>query len=139
MTEINMVFDGFWREPNKAWVTSCAGIYCVYACTYLPDIQKVHLDRLLYVGQSENVNDRIASHEKTPCWQACLQPSQELCYSIAEVRSSHIRDICEAALIYIAHPCCNELLTCHYGQESAKFALSGKIGLLPADFMVSRP
>lgn len=136
MVEISMTFDGFWRDAKKQWITPCAGIYCVYACTYLADIQKVHLDRLLYVGQSENINERIMSHERAPYWNTFLNPMQELCYSISEVRQAHIRDICEAALIYVAHPCCNTALTGSYGQESAKFSLSGAIGLLPSCFTV---
>lgn len=136
MVEINIAFDGFWREAKKQWITPCAGIYCVYACTYLANVQKVRLDRLLYVGQSENVNERILSHEKASHWNAFLQPTQELCYSVAEVRQVHIRNVCEAALIYVAHPCCNTALTGYYGQESAKISLSGAIGLLPSCFTV---
>ena len=138
MLEIGTFFDGFWREAQKAWITPCAGIYCVYACTYLADVQKVRLDKLLYVGQSENVNERILSHEKASYWNAFLQPAQELCYSVAEVQKVHIRDICEAALIYVAHPCCNTALTGGYGHESAKIYLSGAIGLLPSCFTVSQ-
>ena len=131
MVDITMVFEGFWREPNKAWITPCAGIYCVYACTYLSDVQKVYLERLLYIGQSENVNDRIVAHEQWPLWKAYLQPSQELCYSVAEVQQSAIRDICEAALVYETKPPCNDVLKDHYTKEEAKLSLSGAIGLLP--------
>ncbi len=131
-----MVFDGFWREPHKAWITPCAGIYCVYACTYLSDIQKVRLDTLLYIGQSENVNERISAHEKLPLWKAWLQPSQELCYSVAEVRQSSVRDMCEAALVYETQPPCNDVLKDHYGKNDAKLSLSGAIGLLPPSFVV---
>ena len=70
MLEFDIVFDGFWRESNKVWITPCAGIYCVYACTFLTDVQKVRLDELLYIGQSENINERIVSHEKAVSWKS---------------------------------------------------------------------
>lgn len=130
MLDINITFDGFWREPNKAWITPCAGIYCVYACTYLLEAKKVHLDELLYIGQSENVNERIMSHEKAALWKSCLNPSQELCYSVAEVVQSHVRDVCADALTYCAQPRCNDVLTRRYDQESVKLSLDGKVGLL---------
>lgn len=136
MLDINITFDGFWREPHKAWITPCAGIYCVYACTYLSAVGKVHLDELLYIGQSENVNARIMAHEKTELWKSCLNPLQELCYSVAEVAQSYLRDVCEAALIYNAQPRCNGELTGRYYQEAAKLSLNGKIGLLSPDFQV---
>ena len=136
MLDLNITFDGFWREPNKAWITPCAGIYCVYACTYLPEVGKVRLDSLLYIGQSENVNARIMAHEKTELWKSCLDPLQELCYSVAEVAQSHLRDVCEVALIYNAQPRCNDVLTGRYDQEAVKISLNGTIGLLSPVYQV---
>lgn len=137
MLDINITFDGFWRETNKAWITPCAGIYCVYACTYLSEVGKVRLDELLYIGQSVNVNARIMAHEKIELWKSCINPFQELCYSVAEVVQSHLRDVCEAVLIYNAQPRCNDMLTGRYYQEAVKISLDGKIGLLSPYFQVT--
>jgi len=41
----SMIFDGYWREPNKGGIPAESGVYCVYAgvfnvagavCVYLP-------------------------------------------------------------------------------------------------------
>jgi hypothetical protein len=41
-----------------------SGIYGVYAAAYNQGNDTVTLNRLLYIGESENVRDRVTTHEK---------------------------------------------------------------------------
>lgn len=140
MCEIVLEMDGFWREPKKVWVTPCSGVYCVYACTYRAEIGKVHLGALLYVGQSENVNARIATHESLSEWSRHLDlgSGQELCYSVAEIKDRDARTMVEAALIHLYQPPCNFEFKDRYPFEDLHLVINGQRGLLMADSQISR-
>ena len=66
--EYNLVFNGYWIDEKKSAIPSKSGIYCVYECTYNPPKEgaksTVNIHRLIYIGEADNVNDRIANHEK---------------------------------------------------------------------------
>lgn len=98
-----IVFDGYWREPNKSGVPSKSGIYCVYECTHNVTEKTVTLHQLLYIGQSEDVNKEIASHKKLEDWTKHVRDGKQLCYSFAPVDSSDRLRI-EAALIFKHKP-----------------------------------
>ena len=68
MKTISLTFDGYWLEANKNELPSKPGIYCVYACTYNKDVNTVSIRKLIYVGESENVHDRIDGHERLEDW-----------------------------------------------------------------------
>lgn len=55
----NLNFEGYWCERNKFNMPHRSGLYCVYACTYKPH-NIVTIGKLLYIGQSEDVNPYIA-------------------------------------------------------------------------------
>lgn len=61
-------FDGYWREPNKGSIPAKSGIYCVYSCLYDASAKTVDLKKLIYIGESDNVNERVANHEKLADW-----------------------------------------------------------------------
>lgn len=71
-------FDGYWREPNKGSVPAKSGIYCVYSCVYDAQGKTVSLKKLIYIGESENVNERLANHEKLPDWQRHVKTGEVL-------------------------------------------------------------
>ena len=57
-------FDGYWLDSNKGSISSQSGIYCAYSCVYNVSGNTVSIKKLIYIGESDNVNSRIASHEK---------------------------------------------------------------------------
>lgn len=128
---INLQMDGFWRDCNKRWVPIVAGLYCVYSCTNNPDSGTVLLHRLLYIGQSEDTNRRLAEHERMSDWRSVLEEGQELCYSVAQLDTKQDRDIAEAALVYVANPPFNVALKDSFSESPVTIIVSGAIGLLP--------
>ncbi|EMH1189298.1 hypothetical protein DMS87_10535 [Klebsiella variicola] len=97
---VDLVFDGYWREPNKGNVPAQSGIYCVYTCTPVTKDGKTTLTihKLVYIGESADVRLRLASHEKLTKWQKHLKDDQQLCYSFAPIGSED-RVRTEAAMI----------------------------------------
>ena len=60
---ISLVFSGYWRDSLKDKLPKESGIYLVYAGTPKPN-SIVDLRQLLYIGESSNVHDRIAEHNR---------------------------------------------------------------------------
>lgn len=99
----SQVFNGYWREVNKNGLPAASGVYCVYEATYNRTANSVVLHRLIYIGESENIRNRIATHEKTNEWKRYVRYGNELCFSSSLVNGSDRLQV-EAALIYEHKP-----------------------------------
>lgn len=130
-------FDGYWREPNKGGVPDKSGIYCVYTCTFDQKAKTVSLKKLVYIGESGNVRDRIADHEKQEDWESHLKQDQQLCYSFGAVTAAS-RERCEAAMIFKHKPPENTEYVDSFPYDQTTMNLSGKTALLNTSFTVNR-
>ncbi len=130
-------FDGYWREPNKGSIPAKSGIYCVYSCVYDTSAKTVDLKKIIYIGESDNVNGRIADHEKLPDWQEHLEPGEVLCYNFGPVPSAN-RARCEAAMIFKHKPPENTEYTTAFPFDQTTITLTGKTALLDTNFTVQR-
>lgn len=135
MVTIKLNFDGYWRESKKKSIPSKSGIYCVYACTYNQDTKRVTIHKLLYIGESYNVNDRIDSHERLSDWENALEKNQTLCYSFAPVTNPE-REHAEAALIYKHKPPMNNEYVNSFTYNDTSIILSGKTSKLVESFVI---
>ena len=130
-------FDGYWREKNKGSVPSKSGIYCVYSCVHNVAEKNITIKKLVYIGESENVNQRIDGHEKLPDWKKHLNSGELLCYSFGGVSSAN-RDRCEAAMIFKHKPPENTEYVNSFPFDKTTMNLSGKTAKLTANFTVNR-
>lgn len=135
MKFISLNFEGFWRETNKSYIPSKSGVYCVYACTYNTLDKTVTLRKILYIGESVNVNDRIANHDRLYDWKKHLNAGETLCYSFAFANNDD-RIRAEAALIYKHKPPCNSEYIYSFPYPETAINTDGKNNLLLSDFMV---
>ena len=135
MKTISLKFDGYWREINKGSVSAESGIYCVYACTYNQSEKTLSLRELVYVGESRNVSERLANHERLPDWKKRLKAGETLCYSVALVNSND-RNRAEAAVIFHHKPPCNTEYKDSVPFDSTMIQTSGKNALLVSSFPV---
>lgn len=135
MKTISLNFDGYWREVNKDSVPSESGIYCVYACTYNQTAKTVSLRELVYIGESDNVHERLSNHEKLPDWKRRLKAGETLCYSVASVESTD-RIRAEAAMIYHHKPPCNTEYKYSFPYSDTTIQTSGKNAKLDTFFTV---
>lgn len=131
-------FGGYWRVPNKSGLPAKSGIYCVYACTYNKQTDKVTLLRVLYIGESDNVKDRVSGHERWGDWEAELNWGEVLCFTAALISPDGARQRAEAAMIYKHEPPCNEEHVHLFPFETTTVSTSGKVALLHERFTVYR-
>jgi excinuclease UvrABC nuclease subunit len=130
-------FEGYWREQKKSSIPAKSGIYCVYSCMHDAQAKTVSLKKLIYIGESENVNSRIANHEKLPDWQRHVKQGELLCYSFGSAPSSN-RVRCEAATIFKHKPPVNSEYANAFPFDQTTMALTGVTALLHTTFTVNR-
>lgn len=129
-------FDGYWREPNKASIPAASGIYCVYTSTYNTQSNTVTLNKLVYIGESKNVRDRIATHEKWPNWRRHLRRGEQITFNYAPIITE--RERAEAAMINKHKPPENTEYVNDFPYDRTTIKTSGKNALLYKLFTVER-
>ena len=129
-------FDGYWRGANIAGLPASSGIYCVYACTHNTHSGNVSIRKLLYIGESENIRERVDGHERWDDWRNELQHGEELCFNAALISPKSDRERAEAAMIYEHKPPCNVEYVDHFPFDTTSIRTKGKNHLLRAIFTV---
>jgi excinuclease UvrABC nuclease subunit len=133
-TTISLTFDGYWLDKSK--LPEESGIYCVYSC--VPEYGKeIHPVKLIYIGKSIDVEDRLKFHNKWEEFKECLEQGEVLCFSFAPIEGENIKKA-EAALIYKHKPIVNIE---HKDNpppypDSIDMILHGKIENLESNFMI---
>lgn len=135
MKTISLNFRGYWLESHKASIPEASGVYCVYAGTYRAETDQVSLRELIYVGESSDVRDRLANHERQKDWKRRLSTGETLCYSVATVNTID-RERAEAAVIYRHKPPCNVEYINRFPFENTHIETSGRNCFLEAAFTV---
>ena len=130
-------FDGYWREPNKGSIPEKSGVYCVYSCVHNVSEKTVSIKKLIYIGETENANDRISDHEKLSYWKNHLKSREVLCYNFGGVVASN-RARCEAAMIFKHKPPENSEYVSSFPFDQTTMKLSGQTALLSTSFTVNR-
>lgn len=133
--EYDLDFKGYWVEGKESLLPAQAGIYCVYACVLNSTANTVALNRLLYIGRSDNIRTRHVEHESKPKWRRQLANGELLCYSAA-ICSSQSVEICEAAMIRQHKPACNELGRLSFNHGATRVRTRGCNALLNNEFIV---
>lgn len=131
----NVELRGYWRDKNKGGIPNHPGIYFVYECAYNQDRGTVTIHKLIYIGVSETVRDRIANHEKLIDWWNHVRKGNTLCYSTGKVKSEE-RGRVEAAYIFYLTPSENEKKSEAFPFGKTTIISSGRNALLPETFTV---
>jgi len=134
---ISIKFAGYWRDEDKSGVPDQSGVYCVYECKYNKAKNTVSLLTLIYIGEAENVRNRIADHEKRQDWLKHVGPGNELCFSFGAIGSAD-RERAEAAMIFEHKPPENEEYKHSFPFDRTTMSLSGRTALLSTNFTVER-
>lgn len=134
---ISIKFKGYWRDKGKSGVPAQSGVYCVYECKYNKNNDSVSLLKLIYIGEADNVRERIANHEKYQDWLKHVRFGNELCFSFGPVLSTD-RERAEAAMIFKHKPPENEEYKYSFPFDQTTISLSGEIDLLKIYFTVER-
>jgi len=139
MTEktFELYIMGYWRDKNIICLPKLPGVYFVYETTYNRDRDALLVKRLLYIGESEDVYERILKHEKYTDWLKYLRFGNELCYSMAQVENA-FRERIEAAYIYEHKPPANEEYTDKFPFNKTRIKSTGDTELLKKDFAIEK-
>ena len=89
------------------------------------------------IGESGDVNDRIANHEKWNKWKNEVSKGNELCFSFAYVESLY-RNRVEATLIFKHKQPMNDEHKWSFPFDRTTIIISGKAVLLSTYFTVER-
>ena len=131
-------FDGYWREANIAGLPASSGVYCVYACKYNAHSGSVSIRELLYIGESQNIRERVEGHERWDDWRSELQLGEVLCFNAALISPKSDRERAEAAMIYKHKPPCNVEYVNHFPFDTTSIQTKGRNCLLSTKFTVYR-
>lgn len=132
---ITLDFRGYWRETHISSIPEVSGVYCVYNCCFNQNDGTVTILKLLYIGESENVNDRITNHERWNDWKKSTSNKEELCFSVGKAPDMD-RPRAEAALIYQHKPPLNTDFTDRFPFPDTIIITNGKNLLLRSSFIV---
>lgn len=127
-------YRGYWRESKIEGIPAESGVYTVYACRYNAVEKTVSISKLIYIGESSNVRDRIRDHEKRPAWRRHLSDGQQLCFNFAAINID--RNRVEAALINHHKPPENSEYVNRFPYPRTTVSTSGRSTLLVAHFTV---
>ena len=131
-------FDGYWREPSVGGLPGQSGIYGVYAAAHNQISNTVTLNRLIYIGESANVRNRVVNHEKWPLWKRQLRSGEVICVNAALISPDGARLRAEAAMIYRHKPVCNDEYTQAFPFDVTTVYTSGRSALMEPFFTVYR-
>jgi hypothetical protein len=95
------------------------------------------LDRLIYIGEAEDVNDRIVNHADWPKWRRYVPEGSGICFAFAGITRPE-REFAEAALIYYHKPPCNVEYVDSFPFEDTTVESTGKCEELSSPVTVRR-
>lgn len=136
----SLEFDGYWRKPAWTNLPAKSGVYCVYACTHNQARSTVSLKRLLCIGESGNVRDRVPEDpkERRDEWEEELEDGEVLCVSYAPITPAGARRRAEAAMINHHEPPCNVEYVGYFPFDKTSVTTSGENAKLTTSFTIHR-
>jgi len=135
--EFKLDFAGYWREPNISGVPAKSGVYCVYECSHNVSNKTVSIHKLIYIGEADDVNNRVTKHEKWKLWKQEVRNGNELCFSFAYAEALY-RTRIEAALIFKHKSPVNDEYKWSFPFDDTTLTLTGKTALLSTYFTVQK-
>lgn len=132
----NVKIRGYWRDRNKSGVPCYPGVYFVYEANYDKQSETITLHRLIYIGEADDVNQRISHHEKYEEWKKYVDEGNELCFSAGKVEGD-MRKRVEAAYVYTHKPPVNTEFNDSFPFDETTVLSSGSKALLNTNFTVN--
>lgn len=127
--------EGYWLNRHKGDLPSYSGVYFVYTALFNQNNGTVTLNRLIYIGTADDINSRIANHEKDRDWRRYLKTGEELCFSCTEV-DNYNRERVEASYIFKHQPPVNTNCKAFFNYDITRVISKGSTDLLNTDFIV---
>lgn len=133
----NKNIKGYWLDKDKSDLPTHSGVYFVYECTYNSKTDKVEIHKLIYIGESGNVNERVSNQEKYGDWKKHVRKGKELCFSTCK-EDWYYRERLEAAYIYKHKPPVNTEYKYAFPFDETRVTSSVAAAELNTDFTVHK-
>ena len=128
----NLDFSGYNWENS---LPEAAGIYLTYTLTYNAETQKYSINKLKYIGESNNIKARQQEHLTNGDYPKGVK----LAYAYALLPGGEDnRKRCEAAMIFNIKPEWNTANTKSFDYDATTVKSTGKHIGVPEDFTVLR-
>lgn len=131
----NLTFKGYYRDGVR--LPSVSGIYLVYDATRYKETETVALHELIYIGEADNVDERIRTHEKRPAWLRAIEVGTHLYFAVAEA-DPEWRKRAEAALIFKHQPQVNTSCKDSFNYDTTTIISDGKCRHIESPITVPR-
>lgn len=95
--QFELALYGFFRQFHEASLPDRSGIYFVF-CGISKEEGRCSIKRLIYIGESGSIQNRLSAHEKKDRFENSLQDGERLYYAYTLVPTSE-RELCEKGLI----------------------------------------
>jgi len=137
MPNVTRSLDTWEYYISPATLPCYSGIYCVYACTYNALVDIAFFRRLLYIGESGNIRNRVSKHEHWDDWVRKLQDGEVLLsFGTTPISLRAGRERVEAAMIHHHKPPCNTQHVYSFPFDQTTIIISGKEPRLDPYFTV---
>ncbi len=133
----NVSINGYWSDVNKSRLPKVSGVYFVYEAKNNEQAQTFSLLRLLYIGESDDINNRVLNHERYEEWKKILNVNNTLCFFAGSVYNND-RFRVEAAYIFHHKPPLNVEYKNNFPFDQTRVISTGKTAKLTTDFKVYR-
>ena len=135
---IAVAFKGYWRDDNKRGLPDKPGIYCVFESTYNVELKSIAIRRLVFIGEADDVKSAVTNHPNYRDWLKHRRVGNELCYSYGAMdKTDRLQAV--AAIVFENKPLENKKYINIFPFDPTTMALSGKIGMINANFTAQKP
>ena len=138
MKEIETKIEGYWPLSRCGVLPEYSGVYFVYTGWYTLLKERLHLGKLIYIGESEDVRERICGHEKLDDWKKHLENSYMTLYFAVCPVDTMDRKRVEAAYIYHHKPIVNTEYKNHFPFPITRIISTGEAFGLDTDFVAKK-
>lgn len=135
LSTININIEGYWREKHRTGITSLPGIFFVYESKHNPATDTISLFRVIYVGEADNVRERINAHPLYSSWKNFVHDGNELSFATAYVDGKK-RTQAKAGFIFHLKPLANTNYKDVFPFEKTVITVSGKTNLISTSFEI---
>jgi len=139
MAEATIIIDinGYWREEDLSIILTHPGVFFVYESKFDPDEHTVDLLSLIYIGEAQNIRERIRTHEKLNLWKNLIRPDSELCFATGNVEE-YFRERVKTAYVFGNNPVANYGHSIQFPFDTTTLISTGKTALLKPTFTIKK-
>jgi len=139
MAEATIIIDinGYWREEDLSIILTHPGVFFVYESKFDPDEHTVDLLSLIYIGEAQNIRERIRTHEKLNLWKNLIRPDSELCFATGNVEEYFCERV-KTAYVFGNNPVANYGHALQFPFDTTTLISTGKTALLKPTFTIKK-